>query len=41
VVTSKEIRKISNLLREPEVADRFAGGVKNIMEDMEKVDLDR
>ena len=41
VVTSKEIRKISSLLREPEVANRFSGGVKNLMEDMEKVDLDR
>ena len=41
VVTSKEIGKISSLLREPEVANRFAGGVKNLMEDMEKVDLDR
>ena len=41
VVTSKEIGKISSLLREPEVANRFAGGVKNVLEDMEAVDIDK
>ena len=41
MVTSKEIGKISSLLREPEVANRFAGGVKNVLEDMEAVDIDK
>ena len=39
--TNKEIGKIPNLLREPDVANRFSGGVKNVMGDIEAVNLDK
>jgi len=41
VVTNKEIGKISNLLREPEVSSRFSGGVKNVLHDFESVNLEK
>ena len=40
-MTNKEIAKITNLLREPDVASRFSGGVKNVIADIEAVDMDR
>merc|ERR1712212_964720 len=41
VVTNKEIQKISILLREPEVSKRFSGGVKNVIRDVETVNIDK
>merc|ERR1712212_1246184 len=41
VVTNKEIQKISRLLREPEVSKRFSGGVKNVIRDVETVNIDK
>eukprot|EP00092_Neocalanus_flemingeri_P044437 GFUD01049281.1.p1 GENE.GFUD01049281.1~~GFUD01049281.1.p1 ORF type:complete len:225 (-),score=70.94 GFUD01049281.1:143-817(-) len=41
VVTEKEIGKITSLLREPDVANRFSGGVKKVVKAVEAAHLDK